>query len=703
MLLLAIMNSAYAENFQMPNSVKKINIPKEFLDHDAVILEDQIRFSCANSGVTRHLRIKILTKAGLKKYNKICLPESLDYPADNFLTPKYITEKQHLPYATPRSVLYVKARIIKSNGTFTETKVRDSSVRFNWYELYTPKVYYNYYYIFDDLKVGDEIDIYYSHREQFYDNSIILTRYHGWSPYRIFFHSELPKVEFQLKISYTIENRFKFQFLNNCLPQDTLFEKNENLNDAVLVWNFQNLPAIGNLWNSKLYEELPHVKLYRAGLLVASDGPGINERILEYNWSFALAGYAGIKKNYDGYDRRWESIEALNALYAEVINRTTDTSYMNKVIMFHNLINNEFTYKDDKELISGEDDLNLRLGKHVKEKKLRFVLKNKIYHEILSRMDRPYYLATYSDNRIDKIVPTKYGLGYTIGSIFVLEEKGEYFFMTPKSHQFGHHLNELPFYLENTNVLLVPQREPENKILNLGIAYTPKLIAIKTPISTEIENSRKTYSNIYLDFESNKLDFTTKLSLSGQFSTLTRGYYTHNYVDSSVSDVYYHKIYETSAAVKLSSQNKISEDSNFPFNTTFEFKYSDNSLLKHLHDSTYALDISTLIHHILENEISMNVCNSYYVDFRNTDIYRYYIKTSHPIRLIEKSEDFEINSAIGKFVFRITPKSETEILIDSYFQMSTDKVEPKDLKSLGAIQAKLTELQSANLKLVKKQ
>lgn len=703
LILLEQQSFAQAGNkgkFTFPSEIKKIEIPEEFKKHDAVILEEQLSFARTNSGVTRHVRIKIQNKNGLKEYRKICLPESPDHTESVFLVPRYKAETIHYPLGAPDMVIYFAARIIKPDGTVKVITPRDSSIKYTWNELGEKKNFYNFYYIFDELKVGDEIDIYYSHREIYYQSSAFNPTFNTWIPYRLFFNTTIPKIDYDLKLKSTVQYAVKFTYENNANPLDTSYEKNENFKDIILHWHYKNLAAINNIWSSHLYEELPHVKFYGAGDIIAKDSKNEALGVLEYPWNYVLRRFVGMKLKYDGYDRHFSSIMAYNSLYKEVLANCKDTSYVNRVNYFHEHINNHFKFQDDIDFINGDDILNPRFGKFVESKTLRRIGRRNLYEEILDRFDQPYYLAAVADKRIDVINFKKFNYGFGIPGIYCISDKNGMYFIQPKNHDFGHHMNELPFYYEGCPMILIPQREPEQRILNLGIAYLPELVYINTPSSNEGDNYRKVNSLINVNLTTQKVEFNTKISLSGQFSTLIRGNYTHNYIDSSVNKLYYKKVYQLSEKTKLLELSKTSEDSLFPFKTNFQIKYADASLLTKKNDSVYVLKLTDFVQHVLEQNIDTNAMNSFYPDFKQTDVYRYIVKFDHPVKLIEPNININIDNSLGKYIFSVSQKSETDIMVESYLQVSSDKVTHFKLSDVYHIADQIQKKKSAEITLI---
>ncbi len=232
------------------------------------------------------------------------------------------------------------------------------------------------------------------------------------------------------------------------------------------------------------------------------------------------------------------------------------------------------------------------------------------------------------------------------------------------------------------------------------MAYLPELIYINTPSSNESENSRKVMSMVNVNLNEQKVEFNTKLSLTGQFSTLTRGNYTHEYIDSSVNKQYYRKVFQLSPKSKLLDLVKTAEDSIFPFKTNFQVKYADAGLLEKKNDSVFVFKLTEFMQHVIEQNIDTNAINAFYPDFKQTDVYRYFVKFDHPIKLQENNLNITIDNTLGKYVFSVSQKSDTDIMIESYLQISSDKVSRYKLKDVYSIGEQIQKKKSAEITLI---
>ncbi|MBL0072933.1 MAG: hypothetical protein IPP34_14460 [Bacteroidetes bacterium] len=109
--------------FDWPSTqVQKIPVNEEFKNEDVVILDEytemfilggKMRISWNNVYFKKHMRIKVLTKAGVQKISTINLPESMN-PVSDLIRVSYTKRNQiHRPKGDYDCMDYFAARIIK--------------------------------------------------------------------------------------------------------------------------------------------------------------------------------------------------------------------------------------------------------------------------------------------------------------------------------------------------------------------------------------------------------------------------------------------------------------------------------------------------------------------------------------------------------------------------------------------------------------
>lgn len=667
---------AFTEH-QFANELEAIEIPNNFKKYSIVVLEDKVNANVDVPGiVNRYIRFKILNKSGVENFKYFIMPQSFDVAKSIFSIPRYIDAAKRFPIIEIDDIKVFDMRIIKPDGRKINIEPIDSLVQFNFKIQHVTYKRFKVYFKIPPLEVDDELEVYY--KCDLYGN-------------RIFFNNEYPKVKFDLKIR-NVSNYYKILPYNQSFKTDSSEEKIGN--DVYYIYSFKanNLLPVGNKWNSKLYENCAYISFYRSNKLPVYNSKKTLIGYREYDWRFGLKSFTGFKREYNHFDYTDVNTTAYNNLHKHIFNTSPDTSIYSQIKTFNEYINNEFDYLYDLELITGDDMRLLNIGKNLNKKILRRFGTDNVYIEILDRINVDYYLMIMTDNRVSNINYNKYSDDYISPGMLAFQYKNGIYFLTVKSHRFGHHLNEVPFYYENTNMILVPRTVQLDKYSGLREKYLPNLIYYKIPPSTESENQRvyNILSNVNLD--SSSTTFNCKLKLSGQFSTLIRGNYIYEYVDSIVHGDYYRKIYNISSNSKLLEKSKTYESDIFPFNANFNFKYSDNTIIKKTNDSLVVLKLENLFQHVIEKEIDTLVSNDFYFDFKQSDIFRYNLKFNQKVKL-QNSEIQDIQTfTFGKYNFSIRQISENDILIESSLIIDNEKVNNNDLMQIVSLNNKITEI-----------
>lgn len=689
--------TVHAQHIKLPSHqfdevLTDIEIPEQFRKYSVVILEDKIKFNISSNSVVRYLRIKILKDNYHLNLKHFIVPQSFDISTDIFNEPRYKAEKINYPLATLDFIKEFDMRIIKSNGRKVDITPKDSLVPYNFMHLKTTFKMFNVFFEIPELEKNDELEIYYRHEPSIYAINVYSSIIHDFYNYRIFFNNEYPKINYELKIRAKTNDAFKISSRNYNSSVDSFVEKVGTLTDQVYVYKANNLLPISNKWNSKYYESCQYVTYYKSGALQIFDNKNNFIGFKEYNWKTGLTAYSTIKPKYNGYDKTTAKVTSLNNLHKHIFNTSADTSIISLVKTFNDYINNEFEFSHDSEFISGSDMSTLKIGENLNKKIIRKYGSTYVYSQILDRFDRPYFKVAINDNRIANLNFDKYSNEYKMPGLFAIPFEGNLYFLTSKKHRFGHHLNELPFYYENSNIVLIPQNVQVDEETFLYKNYLAKLLYFKTPLSNETENQRIYNILANVDCENNSINFQCKLKLSGQFSTLIRGNFTYNYIDSIVHTDYYRKIYNLTTQSKLLSTEKTNESEIFPYITNFNIKYIDNSVLKKSDNSTIAINLKNLIQHVIEKDIDTLASNDFYFDFKQTDIFRYNFKFNQKIKLQNTDIQHVQNYAFGKYNFSIRQISDNDILIESSLLIDNERVSNNDLSQIVSLNNKITEI-----------
>jgi hypothetical protein len=277
------------------------------------------------------------------------------------------------------------------------------------------------------------------------------------------------------------------------------------------------------------------------------------------------------------------------------------------------------------------------------------------------------------DKRVNVINFDKYEQAYVATSYFaVLQNKNVHYFI-PKYHRFGHYLNELPFYHEDNKLILIPQTVPyEESYKNVKtISYA----FLRSPFSTITENTRSSNVLVNVSMDSLKTTFSSGIKLSGQFSTMCRGSYLYNFIDTTANYIYAEKIYENIAGIGNVSQKIVKADTLFPFATEFSLVYESEKIVEKLGNSNYKINLNRWFKHIVEPGVTAYKRDlAYYPDFIGQDRYKYFLKFDSPVQITSQPEPVEFLSDYCVYKFSVVQVQPDVIMIESSMVLKSDMV-----------------------------
>ncbi|MBK7856307.1 MAG: hypothetical protein IPJ79_16720 [Bacteroidetes bacterium] len=280
--------------------------------------------------------------------------------------------------------------------------------------------------------------------------------------------------------------------------------------------------------------------------------------------------------------------------------------------------------------------------------------------------------------------------------------KNSFLFYYPKENRTGYYANELPFYFEDINTILIPQTvaHSEKNDPNKDIKF-PR---ISTPFSSISENTRTTNVMCNVSFATKLTTFETRLNLSGQFSTLTRSFYLYGEMDSTLEACYYNPVYELSSSSKLISKEMTSRKATFPYECNFKFKYTDGIALSSPYNGTYKLSLKNWFNNLYDSSLEVkNRVTAYYPDFVYSDIHRYMIKLDKAIEITNLNDfNFKEENSYGKYVVTLKAMDETSYLLETTLIVNAEKVEPHKIGDVKSIFNKIEKMNVAELELKEK-
>jgi hypothetical protein len=278
-----------------------------------------------------------------------------------------------------------------------------------------------------------------------------------------------------------------------------------------------------------------------------------------------------------------------------------------------------------------------------------------------------------------------------------LRENNHSSYYLPKKNRFGYFANEMPFYYEKTATFLVPQHMEIDDYHEYQKISFP---ALDTPASDENDNLRTNSILVNYNIDAADIAFDAKVDLKGQFSTMCRGAYTYDFVDTFSNTKYGQMISRVNDKAKLIKKEATQIDETFPFKSTFRVKYSLPNNIQKTKDSVCFISMDKWFNHVTyDNFSAKNRHTDFYTDFKGVDVYRYYIKLDHNVQVLNTAElEKDITNTLGNYKIKITQPQPNTVQIESYYLVNVEKVEAKKVADVENIYTAINNLNKAKLK-----
>jgi len=665
-----------------------------FSEEDAVILDEQNFMEASGTKdpfvkvyIEKKLRIKFLTQKGIDNFSKITIPESFDPLFDYKDIPLGNPKKRHRPRMFEIKIEYFAARIIKGNGQIETADVKDQLKP--EIILFGSKIYNSHAYVFKtkNLQVGDELEIAYSFELPYHDN---------WYMYysaRVFFHGLMSKQKTSFVLKTNDKLKTKLLYHNKCKP-DSVVKANKR---TYYYFTYHNLPGCLNEVGARPHKELPYFvydlnpsddRFYYRSPNSLEDG------ILPY-WLYMLKrreSYAfAIERRTDPItkDKQFRKVEKF---ISETTNGIPSDQPINKMIKIHHTIVDSFQYQNDYAYYAGIDTRLERLGDFTEKRTLRDISRYKLYARSFNQLKLPYSTVYFIDRRvadmgssyISPIIDNEFAF-----MIFINENP---LYMYPKKDRFGLYTNELPFYWESSPALYV-------QFHNLWSDKIAELRFVKTPASTENDNIRITSVQTTINIEKGSIDYNARISLSGQFSTMTRGLYKYDYVDSSISFVYRKKLWEIDDKTYLVDNSINDGQKHFPYKSDITANYRSINVIIQNTDGSYALSVENWFNHITSAvSDSIKRALSFYPDFRFKDNYKYYLKFDTAVVILNTDEfNINIDNNLGHLKTSIKQLQPNIYLLESDLIVDKETVVAENISDVTEIYHAISKLNNSDL------
>ncbi|MBL4753357.1 MAG: hypothetical protein JKY52_07165 [Flavobacteriales bacterium] len=685
-------------------------IAPQFIDEPLVILSEEhffqvsgVRSSYMKIYIEKRQHIKFLSAEELLDGSHFELPGSFDPNLDNSDVPRNGKDKAPRPKLFDVEVLFFAARIKRSDGTIEDAEIDDKVLMDDQtYHLKTQRALsqsfsprgarlennksFSYAFQILNIQPGDELEIHYKYEIPYDPN------WYLFNSKRVFYHGKYPKQDYSFTFNFKKRVGTTFSYNNGAKPAARTEEKEK----VTYLFKASNLAGCISETNGRPHLELPYfvynLNPFDSRFFFQSTTT-LESAQLPF-WIYLLK----LREQYTEFqqrrsepiikDKQWKKVRAFMVGTTAPFGKDMLVSKMSAL---HNTVVDEFDYQQDGAYFAGNDRKLERLGDYTENKTLREISRFKLYVKMFTYLQIPYNTVYFMDKRLGKL-----GLTYISPIIdneyaFAASISDKRFYLYPKQNIWGYYINELPFYWENTPALDI-------EFYNLWSDKIADLNFVTTHVNHPKDNIRVTNVKTLVSLNSNQLSCEANVSLSGQFSTMTRNLYVHNYIDSTLNPQYGRKINYAFIGNDPTTLEPKSSSSQYPFKTSFNLHYAATKMISK-EGSNYQISLTDWFPHIVEEQVDTSRRSlRYYPDFQYQDMMNYYFVFADSVDLINKKElDAEIVNSYGTYTVRAEQINPTTILLASEFNVRAAYIEAEDIEDVVAIHTAIARLNKGNL------
>jgi len=656
--------------------------------HDLEIEEETYDFFIAgNKGYATHFRIKrnvtfkVNTAKGVDELSEFVLPDQID-PLYRNIAPE--VRNMHFRINNLKvEHLACKIRLPRGGWETVEMTPVKKMTRFvnPVYEMYRESGAYHY--PIKGVEIGSIVNIEYDVMIRMDVNRAEM------NCNRIFFHGKYPKKKLKVKLSYMDDLYVLLDYPNEGYPHSSI--KGDKIVDT---WEFEDLPASLADVNGRPHIELPHVQYQlfdHIGFLYSASAFFPLEAPIQYN---------------HGLTREWEFVQnrlsievgstskqyaSLNNMIREHSPKTEDNDGVLALTSIHNDIVENGVYENDHDFFTNDDWFDPDWGEDLLSNRFREVSRYRTYSCLTYATMAESFSGFLCDKRVGRISTSFLKPILQSDYVFVVVgDNGAMRFVYPKYQNTGFYMDELPFYFESSETMLIDYYF--NYELSDGMPEDIKLVkTLKTPASNLADNSRGVNSQLSIDVASGVLTSQTKAQLKGQYSTMTRGLYLHNEEARFVDSSYNVPIWKYNNQTTVDQVNAGVKSTSFPFTTGVDCAATTQLELQG--DSAWRLDLGKLIHPIYSK---LNAYEgrtlAYYPDFMGAD--QWSALLALPESKVELPEPINLSNPYGsvQLVFSQTGQG---VLVRFSYQVKQDVVPVTNFDQVVQVDQALKQLQQS--------
>lgn len=646
-----------------------------------------VDFRYRSSSIKKHFIAKIQTQKGLEELSKITLPESINHYTDDYngLVSRQVFFNDLKHYNV--EVQYFAARILKPDGSQQRVPVKDEIKTEKMGRLGQNHKIIEFVFELQKLEVGSVVEIEYElfipqplgwaiipeFNEQMAGFYTSPGFYYSW---RLFFNEKYPIQKSKTTFTCFNELRTEWQFYNGATPTDTINDETVNK----YVWEFEDLPASNFELNEHAHKEQPHVYFYFHNLLYGEWNDTQIREFKPYTWDFLCRDVIQFKGDNEVVSSQFSLKERMLSQFYDKHKNLHEKPIQILKSMHEDLVKN-FAYFTNEKRYFGRDLLLYGAGRDMKDETIHEVNRFGIYDGLLRRLQQPYYLVYVPDKRVASIEEERVIAPINPIIFYAVQFGDRLIYVMPKHEDKGYFVNELPYFIEGQKAMIVAQQSVTKFDDN-------NIVFIDLPSSEAKDNYRFVKGKININLHKKTALVDTKLTLSGQFSTLLRNFYKNRAYSELIDKNYYQKFYEWKKSTEIIENLPIEAQNSFPFKAEKNVKFKAHNIISAVNDSIYKLNITGCLQQVENKAFEQAKKRNYYFDFKMKDTYCYLLEFEQAVELLLEGMDelsFSQDADFGTYSTKIIQQSPTQILIESKLLIEKEKAEVSELSALRAI------------------
>ena len=538
----------------------------------------------------------------------------------------------------------------------------------------------------EKINIGDTIVIKYSYTAPYEENLGLLTNM------RIFFNDNVEKNNFEFELSHNENLNIKVALSNIESPIKSEGEKSI----IKYLWKKENLK--GNLFEKNA------IPYKTESYIIISCSPSTFQYVLPnstqavYRPLYAVAAYnreasfLPIIQSISIGNKNIQYRKMNEFISSNTSDINNDSLGIEKITKLHNIIFKDFSYQNDLDYFDEYDNKDQHLGEFLGKKIVRERSRHNLYIALCKSLGINTLTGYIADKRCG-VLSKQYVAPMFKDEFLIVPilNDNTIRYILPKKDGLNYYLDELPFYYENTLIRLVNLLD----YLNKDMPISEKVNTYPTPKSTLKDNKRSHTTMVDVNVSSGEGIFTSKINLSGQYSTLTRQIYNStNKIDRTINPEYGITQWEHIGGKRTKSE-QVKSESTFPYKANFEVSFTKEKMFE-LDGKNCRLPLKGYFNYILEHDINEKRVLDYYPDFLSFDSYNYFLKLDAPLTL-NNPYSKTIENTLGKLVIEISQVAPNVIKMSSIFVINHDVVAASDISSVIDISEEMKKLNNYTL------